>query len=94
MWSFNISPNSTAPYIYKVLVLCTMQTSRTKNIQKLQGLCNFGQMILLEVLVKIITRFNMVLIETAHGAMELTQILGLGENLANVMRHVGCNMYR
>jgi hypothetical protein len=50
--------------------------------------------ILLEVLVKIITRFNMVLIETAHGAMKLAEILGLGEHLAEVMRHVVCNMYR
>jgi hypothetical protein len=39
-------------------------------------------MILLEMLVKIITCFNMVLIETAHGAVELTEILGLGEHLA------------
>jgi len=62
----------------------------TKNIQQSQGLGYFGQMILLEVLVKIITRFNMVIIETAHGAMKLAEILGLGEHLAEVMRHVGC----
>ncbi len=66
----------------------------TKNIQQSQGLGYFGQMILLEVLVKIITRFNMVLIETTHCAMKLTEILRLGEHLAEAMRHVGCNMYR
>ena len=66
----------------------------TKNIQQSQRLGYFGKMIILEVLVKIIIRFNMALIETAHGAVELTEILGLGEHLAKVMRHGGCNMYR
>ncbi len=45
-------------------------------------------------LVYIIACFNMLLIEPTHGAMELAEILGLGEHLAEVMIHVGCNMYR
>jgi hypothetical protein len=94
MWSFNFPPESTAPYIYEIMVHRTTQASRTKNIQKTQGLGYFGQMILLEIFVHIITCFNVFLIETAHCAMELTEILGLGEHLAEVMRHVGCNMYR
>jgi len=98
MWSFNISPNTATPYIYEIMVLrallYTVQRPRSKNIQQSQRLGYFGQMILLEVLVKIITRFNMVLVQPTHGTMELTQILGLGEHLANIMRHVGCTMYR
>ena len=94
MWSFNFTPQSTAPYINKVVPLDALSYSGTKNIQKSQGLGYFRQMILLEIFVHIITCFNVFLIKTAYGAMELTQIFGLGEYLVEVMIHDGCNMYR